>query len=147
MRDFIVSKLDSYDIDQIVMIKQLVDDENYLVRIQREYFVELLEIIFNNARLALKGVPDPQIHFLTSLNRSRDEYTLKIWDNGPGFPEKIIGDLLKTPIQKEEDEVGSGIGLLMVRMIVESFGGKMSAKNKDKGGAYIEMNFPIDTLK
>ena len=143
VREFVVTKLSNFG-DQFVLIQQLADDKKHLVRLQKEYFVELLDIIFNNARQALKGIADPQIHFVSSIDDNKNEYTLVVWDNGAGFPEEILGDLLHKPIQKQSHEVGSGIGLLMVRMIVESFGGKIRIKNKDNSGAYIEMKFPVD---
>ena len=80
---------------------------------------------------------------------------LKIEDNGPGIPEealqKIFTSGYTTHGKGTEDERGSGgwplshrgLGLAIARSIVETAGGRISASNREQGGARFEIELPV----
>ncbi len=63
-------------------------------------------------------------------------------DNGPGFPEPILGQLFEPYVTTKPK--GTGLGLAVVKKIVEEHGGILWAENADGGGAIITLRLPVD---
>ena len=76
-------------------------------------------------------------------------YSLYLRDNGQGFQGKV-GDLAKL-FYRHNSKSGSGIGLYMVKSLVEKMGGKVEFKSlegngnrsKDKGGRGFEVRINL----
>jgi K+-sensing histidine kinase KdpD len=67
----------------------------------------------------------------------KDKITLKIEDNGPGFPSKI----LKDPFGSAMDRKGS-YGLYLCKSIIDRHNGTMELENSKEGGALITITLP-----
>ena len=63
---------------------------------------------------------------------------LKFADNGPGFDPEILDHVFEL-FQSTKQEKGSGLGLSIVKKIVDGHGGEISATNRAAGGAEITM--------
>lgn len=63
-------------------------------------------------------------------------------DNGPGFPEPILNRLFEPYVTTKPK--GTGLGLAVVKKIVEEHGGILWAENADGGGATITLRLPVD---
>ena len=68
--------------------------------------------------------------------------TIKIYDNGIGFGKDILKDPFNRGITGDKD--GSGIGLSIIKNIVDAHKGKIRISNNTNGGAlyHIELNLP-----
>ncbi len=66
---------------------------------------------------------------------------LRIRDRGPGFPEELL-DRLFEPYVTDKPR-GSGLGLAVVKKIVEEHGGIIWAENGEGGGATITIRLPV----
>ncbi|MBT8522460.1 HAMP domain-containing histidine kinase [Polynucleobacter paneuropaeus] len=82
----------------------------------------------------------PQLVIQTTQN---DQYLqLSIADNGPGVPETQVSEmfeLIKTSNKKE----GMGLGLWLVKFIIERHGGTISYKRSQYGGAQFDIALPM----
>jgi signal transduction histidine kinase len=65
---------------------------------------------------------------------------LSIEDNGPGIPEDML-DKLFEPYATSKSK-GSGLGLAVVKRIVEEHSGVLYAENRPEGGARIVVRLP-----
>lgn len=65
-----------------------------------------------------------------------DRMMMKFADNGPGFDPDILDQVFEL-FQSTKQEKGSGLGLSIVKKIVDGHGGEISAKNRAEGGAVI----------
>ena len=65
-------------------------------------------------------------------------------DNGPGLQGKTI-DLLCTTFYSTR-ATGMGLGLGICRAIVESHGGRLSARDVPDGGAEFSFTIPVSTI-
>lgn len=76
-------------------------------------------------------------------------YEFSVSDNGPGIPtryqEKIFG-LFQT-INSSQSEKSSGVGLAIVKKIVEAQGGKISLESTEGKGTTFQFLWPKDALK
>lgn len=143
IHDFVTWKINHLRNTNIKLKTELDEDKGYVVRLQKEWFLELLDIVFNNARQATEKSKYPEITIALHVKRPQKTITVAISDNGPGFSEKLREELFTKVIEKPADETGGGVGLLMAKLITESFSGKIAASNTSKG-ARIEMSFPME---
>jgi two-component system sensor histidine kinase PhoQ len=67
---------------------------------------------------------------------------LTVDDDGPGIPVEAADALLERGTRLDESTPGHGIGLAVVKDIAESYGGTLSIKKSDLGGAGITVSLP-----
>jgi PAS domain S-box-containing protein len=82
-----------------------------------------------------------------SVTQSADLVTVAVIDDGPGLPTDRFADLFKrfvTANQVHETQYGIGLGLSVVKSIVEMHGGQVGAENLPKGGAKVWFTIPIN---
>lgn len=100
-----------------------------------------LQNLFDNA--VKYAPPDAQVS--VHLTQSDDIAEVRVTDTGPGFPEQEL-DLLTNRFARgtnAESIVGSGLGLTIVKEVIEAHGGEMQIKNKAGGGACVRLLFPL----
>ena len=72
--------------------------------------------------------------------------TVAVIDTGPGLPTDRFADLFKrfvTANQSHDTQYGIGLGLSVVKSIVEMHGGQVGAENLPSGGAKVWFTIPI----
>ena len=72
--------------------------------------------------------------------------TISVLDSGPGLPTERFADLFKrfvTANQSHDTQYGIGLGLSVVKSIVEMHGGQVGAENLPTGGAKVWFTIPI----
>ena len=99
---------------------------------------QLRQIIHNlirNAQDATEGKPELQINVTTqAVNR---HVGLVIADTGPGFPPEMMANAFEPYVTTKPK--GTGLGLPIVKKIIEEHGGKISLVNRPGGGAEIRI--------
>lgn len=100
---------------------------------------QVVHNLLHNAHDALKNVDRPQIVLHTES--SHNLLKLSVLDNGSGFPENLIMRAFE-PYMTTKDK-GTGLGLPIVKKIVEEHGGSIKIENRLTGGTCVSMNFPL----
>ncbi len=93
--------------------------------------------ILANAQQAMQG---PGEIFLHAASGQEGGTKLVFCDTGPGFSEEALKKAVD-PFFTTKDN-GTGLGLPIVRSIIESHGGTLSLSNNPEGGACITISFP-----
>jgi two-component system sensor kinase FixL len=110
--------------------------------------VQLQQVLLNlaiNAFDAMRDTPASKRKVLIAT-QSNDDGTVRtsVRDYGVGISEEMQ-DRLFDPFFSTKTE-GLGMGLAIVRSIVESHGGKITAENADGGGARFEFVLPVNGM-
>ncbi|CAN5217363.1 sensor histidine kinase EsaS [soil metagenome] len=76
------------------------------------------------------------IHYRSSDGETRTAVRLSITDNGPGFAPKILARAFEPYVTSKPR--GTGLGLAMVKKIIDEHGGRIDIKNRaDENGAKV----------
>lgn len=75
-----------------------------------------------------------------SLRRIEDMWNIVIEDDGPGFPEEMLPRLTEPYVTTRQK--GTGLGMAIVRKIVEDHKGKLVMENRAEGGARVIIKLP-----
>ena len=103
---------------------------------------QLRQIIHNllrNAEDALEGRSDGRIEIVTRC--SGRHARLSIGDNGPGFPLDLLPRIFEPYVTTKTR--GTGLGLPIVKKIVEEHLGTIEISNAPAGGARIDIRLPL----
>ena len=114
--------------------EMLVDADAGLLR-------QALTNLLQNAAEALTDnkAQDPEI--TVRLAEEGDLACLDILDNGPGFPEMNLDQLLEPYVTTREK--GTGLGLSIVQKIIQDHNGSLQLENRKEGGAKVRILLPI----
>ena len=105
---------------------------------------QLLHNVIKNAIEAMEGeTRTPEVKLSTlCMQESNCRYVeLCIEDNGPGLPENIQAELFEPYVTNKPK--GTGLGLAVVKKIVEEHGGMVIAENSEHGGGRIVIRLPV----
>ncbi|MCD8492057.1 MAG: HAMP domain-containing histidine kinase [Geovibrio sp.] len=108
----------------------------------RNEFMQVLLNIFNNAKDAIesakkKGALTGSGRISVRISDSEGRIFIDIEDNGGGIPEPLLKKIFDPYFTTKSSEQGSGIGLYMVRAIVENnMGGEVRARNGESGAVF-----------
>ena len=80
-----------------------------------------------------------------STRRSGDRFWITVSDNGPGVPEDIRGRIFD-PLYSTKT-YGVGLGLPLVKQVVEDHHGAITLQGAEEGGAAFRIDLPIKQLK
>ncbi len=103
---------------------------------------QLRQIIHNllrNAEDALEGREDSRI--LIQTETAGRQAKLTIADNGPGFPVELLPRIFEPYVTTKAR--GTGLGLPIVKKIIEEHLGTIEISNAPEGGARIDIRLPL----
>ncbi|GAB1369188.1 ATP-binding protein [Azonexus hydrophilus] len=104
---------------------------------------QLRQIIHNllrNAEDALEGRSDGRIEIFSETAGSRCA-RLRITDNGPGFPGELLPRIFEPYVTTKAR--GTGLGLPIVKKIIDEHQGSIEISNAANGGATVDIRLPL----
>ncbi len=100
---------------------------------------QIVHNLLHNAHDALQNIENPQIQIITTS--SETEFQLVVSDNGSGIPEHVMTRIFE-PYMTTKIK-GTGLGLPIVKKIVEEHGGRITIQNQASAGAQVIIYFPL----
>jgi K+-sensing histidine kinase KdpD len=100
-----------------------------------------LAMVLNNAVRYANGSMQP---IVVEVNVAPSEVMIDVKDRGPGLgddPERLFGKFVRGSASDGRSP-GLGLGLSIARQLIESQGGRISAANRDGGGATFSIRLP-----
>jgi len=126
-----------------IKIATHVTDPDAIVRADNE---RLQQVFWNLLANAVKFTPaGGTIDVYLERNGSLAE--IRIEDSGPGIPQEFLPRIFERFSQADGSSTrkhgGLGLGLAIVRHLVELHGGTVSAANRESGGAVLTVKLPV----
>jgi two-component system, NtrC family, nitrogen regulation sensor histidine kinase NtrY len=135
--DVINSSVSIFDNQTKSWIVNQISEKEILVKGDKDQCRRVFNNILKNAKQALEGVNDPTVEIKATLNQG--VVLIMISDNGCG-----IADALKSKIFSPNfttKTTGSGLGLAMVKNIMQGFGGSVWFESEEKKGTTFYLEF------
>ncbi|MBN2632640.1 MAG: DUF4118 domain-containing protein [Bacteroidales bacterium] len=125
-----------------VFIKKIPDDLP-LVRLD---FVLMEQVLYNLILNSCQYAPiSSEIRF--EVLYENGNLLFKLSDNGTGFPEDAIPKVFDKFFRVKESKAGGlGLGLSIVKGIIESHKGTVKVRNRNGGGAEFTISLPTDIM-
>lgn len=81
------------------------------------------------------------------ISKGEDDVAIMVRDHGPGVPQESLEQIFKPFFRVAEsrgrDSGGTGIGLAIAKQAILMHGGRIEARNAEKGGLVIEIHLPL----
>jgi signal transduction histidine kinase len=100
----------------------------------------LLNLLINAMQAAEKNV-----HIQIKIYQQKQNAIIEIHDNGPGIPQAAIDKIFDPFFTQRKG--GIGLGLAVVKKIIEAHQGKIEAGRSELGGALFKIRLPIKKNK
>lgn len=113
-----------------------------VVRANPELLRIAIEMLVRNAVEAMASVPAPSLRIATERLGSTARVLVR--DSGPGIPPEIRGVLFKEQVRRPHRERLRGTGLLMVRAIIEAYGGRVEVLDSSAEGTTMLLELPAE---
>ena len=126
------------------VLRTEVEDGLPEVRFDRDALVQVLFNLIDNALKYARDTRSKEI--VLRAGRQGEGLTLAIQDHGPGVERRHLEKIFE-PFYRGESELtrrakGTGIGLALVRGLVERMGGTVSGRNRPEGGFEVAVALP-----
>ena len=114
------------------------EKEEILAKFDRTQLIRVVTNLVKNAIQALKDVEDP--HILVMVEEEEDTVSVSVSDNGSGISDENKDKVFEPKFTTKSS--GMGLGLAMVKNIVETYGGSISFVSKQNKGTIFNVRFP-----
>jgi two-component system sensor histidine kinase RegB len=103
----------------------------------------LQQMIDNVLDNALEAAPEAEPTLWAE--REDEDLVLRVQDRGPGFAPEMLAQLGK-PYQSSKGRPGGGLGLFLSVNVARLLGGRLQARNRERGGAEVTIRLPLAAL-
>jgi signal transduction histidine kinase len=119
-------------------IKRHFESDLPIIKADGDMLYQAFLNILINAMQAMEGGGNLEVRVKATDSRMQIAFD----DEGPGIPDNLL-DKIWDPFFTTKD-IGTGLGLGIVRNIIESHGGTISIGRRDAGGSRVSVELPID---
>ena len=127
-------------VDEKIRIEKKFDRDGLIAYVDEGMITQAVRNILFNAKHAGRYAENLTVGVETKYIE-RDRVSVKFYDDGPGFDPEAI-DKAFNLFHSTKSVEGSGIGLSVVKKIIEDHGGEISLSNRPQGGAEIHIMLP-----
>ena len=107
--------------------------------------IEIQQVVLNLLTNAIKALESETIadqRITLTTTKLENEVSVYVADSGLGIPEQIRETIFDSYIGDNND--GLGLGLAISRRIIETYGGHISAEDRESGGSVFSFSLPIE---
>lgn len=113
--------------------------EDVMIHGQQDLLIQLIRNLLNNA------LKHGQPRVFVVLSQQQNRIVLSVTDSGNGIPDNKLNEIFKPFVRLSNNNKGNGLGLSLVKKIVDLHKAKISVKNVNKGACFTII-FPLDRL-
>jgi two-component system, NtrC family, nitrogen regulation sensor histidine kinase NtrY len=116
----------------------IADEEVIISKLDRTQLIRVVTNLVKNAIQAVPEVESPRI--LVTVSSEGEQVKISVADNGIGIPETVKDKVFEPKFTTKSS--GMGLGLGMVKNIVETYNGSISFTSKPGKGTVFTVRFP-----
>jgi two-component system, LuxR family, sensor kinase FixL len=102
--------------------------------------IQFQQVMLNLIRNAQEACGDRLCQLVIKVARAGPFLEVSLTDNGGGFAEDELPNVFEALVTSKPQ--GMGVGLSVCRTIIETYGGRISARNAPNGGATVTFTIP-----
>jgi two-component system nitrogen regulation sensor histidine kinase NtrY len=103
---------------------------------------QLIRVMNNLINNALQAVPEERIAIVqVDISKKNQEVLIEVRDNGEGIPKERQAKIFEPRFTTKSK--GMGLGLALVKRIIDSFGGRVSFKTELHQGTIFRVHLPL----
>lgn len=126
-----------------IEIRENIPDELPAVKGDPDQLAQVvLNLVINAKQALLKKSAPREIAVSMMLNKTGEKIELHVVDNGDGVPTEIRDNIFDPFFTTKKVGEGTGMGLSLVRGIVQSHGGTIELVQNGSKGAHFKVNLP-----
>ena len=114
--------------------------EDLQVRIDRTQMVRIITNLIKNALEACELIKEPKVQVI--IEKKKKEVLISVIDNGEGISKELKNKIFEPKFTTKTS--GMGLGLGMVKNLVDSYDGRMSVRSKIDTGTTFSITFPLN---
>ena len=139
IKDIIDSTIELYrDVDSI-QFKLKTEFEHAFIEGDKDQLIRVFNNLVNNAIQAISDDKNGEIHI--QLSKKESFYLVAVKDNGSGMTDEVKEKVFQPNFTTKS--TGAGLGLAMVKQIIDSHQGKISFVSSHREGTTFFIEFPI----
>ena len=109
------------------------------VRIDRTQMVRIITNLIKNALEACELIKEPKVQ--VTIEKKKKEVLISVIDNGQGISKELKNKIFEPKFTTKTS--GMGLGLGMVKNLVDSYNGRISMSSKINSGTTFSIAFPL----
>lgn len=128
-----------------IELRAVLQERNYFAKIDPEQMQRILDNLVENS---VKYSEKSPVHVEISLKSEGEKLQLRVSDDGNGVEEEKLPHIFEEFYRGDESrnkKEGNGLGLYIVKYLIEAMGGTVSAHNEN--GLVIELKLPLTDQK
>ena len=125
-------------LERVEVIKQIPPDLPSILVDRRQF----QEVLFNLMRNAAQAIAPPGTITVRALVGDRSQVRIEIEDTGSGIPPDKLGKIYDPFFTTKEPGKGTGLGLFIVRQIIERNKGRIAVESTIGKGTTFSLEFP-----
>lgn len=114
--------------------------EDLQVRIDRTQMVRIITNLIKNALEACELIKEPKVQVI--IEKKKKEVLISVIDNGEGISKELKNKIFEPKFTTKTS--GMGLGLGMVKNLVDSYDGRISVRSKIDTGTTFSITFPLN---
>lgn len=154
------TKIDKTEVNLVDLINEIIENNNYMdlsngLHIKKDIALERsvridrsrLEVILNNLVSNAIKYQNPEAKNPEVIISSRiidEKLEIIISDNGLGIPEEQHDKIFEMFFRGEQSKEGSGLGLYIVKSMIQKIEGEMHLKSKEGVGTQMKIILPLE---
>lgn len=115
-------------------------EHDRIATIDKEAVTKLLSNLLTNASKYTKD----KVKLRCEFNDAENNFTISVTDNGCGIAENDLSKIFQPFFQAAENKPGTGIGLSIVKSIVDAHQGKISVDSEAGKGSTFKITLPME---
>lgn len=125
-----------------IQISLEIPEQPVCVQGNRSQIRQVLTNLVINSTQAI-GSDEGKILLKVLANHEHESVYIDVEDNGPGIPNELVSEVFKTGYTTKRHGGGHGLGLVLVKRIVESHKGEIVLANNAKGACKFRVTLPL----